>query len=213
MLEELAERLRRRLANPLPGESAHAQVSHQERKDFFSNNRVPDDAVSSSVLIMLYMDGDEIRFPLIRRAVDGHVHSGQIGLPGGRRDESDEDEADTALRELEEEIGVDRNSVELLGRLSELYIPPSNFKVYPYVGIHRGSPAFVTDPREVDHVIEAGLSEFFYPENLRQHRIVLRSGREIDTPAFIYKGHTVWGATAMMLNELRWLIEAEDHAG
>lgn len=213
MLEQLAERLRHRLSKPLPGDPAHAQVSHQERKDFFSKNRVPDDAVSSSVLIMLYMDGDEIRFPLIRRAVDGHVHSGQIGLPGGRRDESDEDAADTALRELEEEIGVDRNSIELLGQLSELYIPPSNFNVHPYVGVHRGSPVFTTDPREVDHVIEAGLSEFFLPENLKQQRILLRSGREIDTPAFVYKGYTVWGATAMMLNELRWLIEAEEQAG
>jgi 8-oxo-dGTP pyrophosphatase MutT (NUDIX family) len=210
MIDILADRLSLRLRSPLPGNSAHLELSHRERLEYFSRYTVPPDAHVGSVLVMLYSDGDMVRFPLIQRTFDGHAHSGQISLPGGRVDPDDSGLDATALRETEEELGVDRSRITLLGRLSDIYIPPSNFLVHPFIGIYDGAPQFSPAPEEVDHVIEVPLKEFFAPESVRNKRITLRDGREIDTPAFCYRDYTVWGATAMMLNELKWLLKEPD---
>lgn len=162
---------------------------------------IPDDARESAVLMLLYpMDG-ELHLPLILRNVYPGVHSGQIGLPGGRVEEFDTELVDTALRETEEEVGVPRAEIQVLGRLSQLYIPPSNFLVHPFIGYSTSRPNFVPDHTEVQQVIETRLNDFLDEKNIDETVVEVGGGMKMKVPRFLINGHTVWGATAMMMAE------------
>lgn len=166
------------------------------------------DAKQSGVLILLYPGQlqETYRFALIRRPEYEGVHSGQVSLPGGRYEPSDRDLSDTALRETEEEIGVIASSVELLGALSELYIPPSNFMVHPFVGWTDRRPVFIPDHQEVEEVIEADLTDLMDDRKIKKRKIPLRNGLVILAPCFELGGSVVWGATAMILSEFREVV-------
>lgn len=162
---------------------------------------IPDNARDSAVLILLYPHDGEIYLPLIERAAYPGVHSRQIGLPGGKTEPSDEDAIATALRETEEEVGVPASSIEILGQISQLYIPPSNFLVQPIVGVTHARPEFVPDPTEVAALLEAPLHQFTDPNRTGRQQISHRTGATWEVPRFDILGHTVWGATAMMMAE------------
>lgn len=163
---------------------------------------VPANARRAGVLILVYEQQGRPTIPLIRRTEDGGVHSGQVALPGGTYEEQDGDIVRTALRETTEEIGVAEEAVEVLGRLSDLYIPPSNYLVSPVVGRVRGLPRFRPDPREVAHIIEASLVELLDPG-----RIKLTERYGFTVPYFDVQDEVVWGATAMMLSEFCAVLE------
>lgn len=207
MLLSIRSRLELRLAEPLPGSDAHALMAHEERRQFFREHTVPANAKISSVLFLLYEENEVVYFPLIVRSKDGSVHSGQIGLPGGRYEEQDQDLAVTALRETEEEIGVRQNEIELLGKLSPIYIPPSNFIVHPYIGIHQKPPRFLNDTTEVERVVPFSLHDLLHRDMRVDKEITLSTGRTLTTPAYVHNDITIWGATAMMMSELKWLLE------
>ncbi|MFM7218301.1 MAG: NUDIX hydrolase [Bacteroidota bacterium] len=209
-MEQLAKRLKFRLGLPLPGSAAQILMAHEERKLFFNSNAVPQNARTSSVLILIYQDSNKFYVPLIVRQQDGHVHSGQVSFPGGKQDPSDADLSITALREAEEEIGVSRHDIQLVGRLSEFYIPPSNFMVHPFVGIHSGVPEFTPDSREVERVVPIRLDHLMDDQYIAKREIPLRNGFKITVPAFCMEGLVVWGATAMILSELRVLLTELD---
>ena len=139
---------------------------------------------------------------MLRPTYEG-IHSGQISLPGGKYELTDSDLSVTALREAQEEIGVDSKKVRLIGRLSELYIPPSNYIVQPFVGVLETEPAFTPDPKEVERIIEIRLEDLLDEKNKRKKRILLRTGTSILAPCYIIDGNTIWGATAMILSEFR----------
>jgi 8-oxo-dGTP pyrophosphatase MutT (NUDIX family) len=154
-----------------------------------------------AVLLLLYCQDDELHLVLTRRRDDLNSHPGQVSLPGGRQDPP-ETLAETALRETEEEIAVPPETVRLLGRLTPLYISPSDFEVQPFVGIYTGDghPAFVPNPQEVAAIIEVPLDHLL-DQSLRTEELWQLRGVDVTVPFFQLDGYKVWGATAMMLSE------------
>lgn len=201
-LDHLEERLKR----PLPGVSAQRTMAPVGRipPDYESH---PRGARDGAVLILL-CPGPELVF--IRRAEDGGHHSGQIAFPGGGREPEDKNPIGVALRETQEEIGVPAESIRVLGSLSRLYIPVSNYSVQPVVGCVDALPHFVPDPREVDEVIVLPLKGIDEARNIVSLRF---SSRVLTTPAYQFDAVVIWGATAMMLAEfLKVWDEAVDSA-
>ena len=136
---------------------------------------------------------------ILRKTYKG-VHSAQIGFPGGKVEPEDDSLEMTALRETEEEVGVPTQDVSVLKKLTEIYIPPSNFFVQPYLGIAESTPQFIPQESEVEALIEVPLKEFLN-NNIRVDKLLKTSyAQQIKVPAFELQGHIVWGATAMMLN-------------
>ena len=167
-------------------------------------------AQKSGVLILIYPLNKKPHIVLMKRvSYPGGIHSGQISFPGGRWEKSDRDLTETALREAEEEVGVDISSVKVLGLLSQIYIPPSNFLVQPVVGLVNYRPDFIPDSREVDQLFEVPVSWLLDPANRGKKPIVTRSNITLQAPFFDVEGHSVWGATAMMLSEFLHLAEPQ----
>lgn len=155
------------------------------------------------VLVLLYPDdqGGELTVVLTRRTDNMANHRGQISFPGGSVDPADASTAHTALREACEEIGVCASDVRLLGELTPLYIPPSNFRIYPHVAYVARRPLFNPQPTEVAELLEAPLRHFMDDRAVgEEQRIVM--GQPMRIPYFLVHGHKVWGATAMVLAEL-----------
>jgi 8-oxo-dGTP pyrophosphatase MutT (NUDIX family) len=163
------------------------------------------------VLILLYPHttndrASELHLALIRRPEYPGVHSGQIALPGGRR-EGQESLRATALRETMEEIGVSPETVHVIGQLSPLYTPPSNFCIFPFVASTTSRPTFHLDPYEVAELVETPLSLFFNPTVYKEEDWIFSQDGRRRVPFFDVFGHKVWGATAMMLSEFITLLQ------
>ena len=160
-----------------------------------------DDTRKSAVLILFYPRNNQTNLVLIKRAIDNSVHSGQISFPGGQVEESDLSLTHTAIREANEEIGVISESVKIIGRLSKLYIPPSNFDVYPIMGVSHNTPVFKSN-NEVQKILEISLSALTNPDICTHKKIQHRTGNEFVVPCYYIKGEIIWGATAMIISEL-----------
>ncbi len=189
----------------LPGERGQLTMSPQPSAPRFDKAKW-ESARKGAVLILLYPGKDDIYFPLIRRPEYNGVHSGQVALPGGARDDSDKNLIETALREAEEEIGLNRQEVQVIGELSELYIPPSNFLVKPVVGIMEHQPEFKKDPYEVAAIIKARLTPFFNSNYAGKTVVHTAFGSIKNTPFYPVEDQVVWGATAMILGEFSMLL-------
>jgi 8-oxo-dGTP pyrophosphatase MutT (NUDIX family) len=198
--QDFINALQRDLQQPLPGRTAQYNMAPQPRPGAEMEDSPHPNARQSSVLILLYPYANTVYFPLILRPTYPGVHSGQVGLPGGGIEEGDHDLIGTALREAQEEIGVDPAQVTVLGQLSTLYIRPSNNLVLPVVGWAAERPEFIPDAREVALLIEASLLEFLDPANQRSEVWQLQN-RTATVPFFGVQNQVVWGATAMMLGE------------
>jgi 8-oxo-dGTP pyrophosphatase MutT (NUDIX family) len=159
------------------------------------------------VLILLYEDEEGlIRFPVIKRQEYIGAHSGQVSLPGGKAEEG-EDPIFTALRECEEEIGVDSKSLVVLGRLTNFFVIPSNFIITPVIAIAPSVPAFKPDPYEVARIMSFSLNDLLKDDAIKQREIVAAGKFRLMAPHFEIEGEIVWGATAMMLNEFRTVVQ------
>lgn len=196
--------LRQRLQQPLPGESAHRLMASSARTKL--GIRPNERTRRSAVLILFYPYRDAIYLPLILRPQYDGVHAGQMAFPGGRMERTDRDLIQTALREAQEEIGIRVQDVTVLGPLTELFIPPSNFFVQPVVGTLARRPDFYPDPREVDAVVEVSLTTLLDKTIVGDSQIQVR-GVTVDAPYYDIQGHRVWGATAMMIAELLAVLE------
>ena len=194
--------LQGRLKMPLPGLSSQMKMATMKRIMRNGKVEIPEDARNAGVLVLFYRKGEEIFIPFIRRNEYPGVHSGQISFPGGGREEHDRDITETALRETEEEIGVAKNLVNPIGRLSELFIPPSNFVVTPVVGFMEEIPDFRPDPSEVQNVLEVPLKALLHPDAVQQKEIEIFPEVRIQVPCYYIDCHVIWGATAMMISEL-----------
>ena len=160
---------------------------------------VPDDARHGAVLILLLDTEHGPAIPLIVRTDDGTTHGGQIGLPGGGFEDGDSFPVGTAIRETEEEIGAQTDAIEVLGRLTPLYIWVSNYHITPVVGYYRGDHrAFVANPAEVERILVRGVGELAAG---RTRRSVEARGLRVRVPAYVAGDVEVWGATAMVLSE------------
>lgn len=201
-VDQLKAQLQKAFQGALPGKEAQFRMAPQPIDPRRIAAKVPADHRKSGVLLLFYPEDSTIFFPLIKRPQYLGVHSGQVALPGGKVEEGDPDVVFTALREAEEEIGIDAGKVEVIGSLTELYIPVSNFLVSPIVGFLDHKPNFMPELREVDKIIPTALHHVIRPEILKQTSISLGGGKYLETPYFDIDGEVVWGATAMILSEL-----------
>lgn len=207
MFGEFITNLKIKLQQPLPGMDAQFEMAHVKREKIFEN--APDALVyrPSAVLIVTYPN--ELNEPivlLIERVTYNGVHSGQIALPGGKADPGDRDLKATALREFFEETGSDATP-EIIGALTPIYIPVSKFVVHPFVGYLTERPQFTKSEREVQQLIEWPLAELVLPETVKQTVVEPMPGFKLTTPYFDIKEKVLWGATAMIMNELKWVLK------
>ncbi len=196
------DRIRTRLADgQLPGYAIQERMGHALRKDL---SEAPADARPASVLALIYPLRDVLHLLFIQRtSPPGDRHGGQISFPGGSADATDESPAATALREAEEEVGVNPRTVELIGALSPLYIPISNFLVTPFVAYLPGRPTFRLQVSEVERILELPLVDFYREDVVEYRSKKLFNGMILkDVPHWVVAGESVWGATAMMVGEL-----------
>ena len=194
----LLQGLKDRLLQPLPGGAAHAKMAHQGRRLLPQQHDEPNIA---GVLILIFPSGGNWKTVLIERTSHNKhdKHKGQISFPGGRRELSDQSILETATREAEEEVGVNRHDIQVAGRLSDLYIPVSNFLVTPVVGLMAYEPRFKAQETEVAGIIQTSFEVFEAP---KQRDLVVGQGIKLTAvPYFEVNGHVVWGATAMILSE------------
>jgi 8-oxo-dGTP pyrophosphatase MutT (NUDIX family) len=159
-----------------------------------------DEQVPAAVLVPLYEAGDgELRVVLTRRRGDLRRHAGEISLPGGRRDPEDATLRDTALREAEEEIGLARTEVTVVGALERASTFVTNYAIHPFVGLLDGERTWQPSELEVDAVLEPTLHEI---RAGRTRTRMERRGIAFETDAYVFDDHLVWGATARILEGL-----------
>jgi 8-oxo-dGTP pyrophosphatase MutT (NUDIX family) len=195
------------LKNALPGEESHLEVSPLGRGKSSDALKKAQNAKESAVSLVLFEESNILKSVLIQRSVYNGAHSGQISLPGGKRDDLDADLRDTALRECEEEIGIPKDELIDVGMLTPVYIPVSNFSVFPFVFFHPSVPQFTRDPKEVVDIIVFDIKEICFEESLKQTSIPLSRNQVLNNvPCFVINDKIVWGATALVLNEFRRLL-------
>lgn len=206
--KQLIEYIERELQLPLPGEDAQYRMAPEYRKRYNREEILASKPKISAVMVLLYPKNDELNLVFTQRWQYAGVHSGQMSFPGGKKDDADTDLIQTAYRETLEEIGVEPAQIRLIGKLSELYIPPSHFLVYPVVGYAEHAPAFKPQVAEVEKVVEIPLSFFLDKKNINANtEIKLFNDTVVHVPAYIYNGHIIWGATAIMLSEFTVILE------
>ncbi|WGF91773.1 NUDIX hydrolase [Aequorivita marisscotiae] len=193
----------------LPGELVQFKMAPMERlQEMKRVAKNSDSAKRAGVMSLFYPSENlETRLILILRKTYKGVHSAQVGFPGGKLEKEDKSIQDAALRETEEEVGVSRNTIAVLKQLTEIYIPPSNYFVQPFLGITTEQPRFVPQEEEVEALIEVSLQDFMDDFNVTTQTISTSYAVNLEVPAFKLNGYVVWGATAMMLNEVRELLK------
>lgn len=198
-----AAALRNGLAGPRPTQAAHARFAHGLS---YGRNRgpAPWNVRQSAVLVLLYPRDGVWHLPLLVRAADMKSHAGQVALPGGKFEPGENDQQ-CAVREAEEEVGVRASDLELVGRLTSVYIYPSNFLVHPCVAVARGPLDFRPNPDEVQEVLEMTVASL-WDESLVGSDVIRRQGIEFTAPCYFFDRRRVWGATSLILSELHAVL-------
>ena len=191
------------------GEASHHKMSPPYRLELAKKMEVrAKSAKKAGVMALFYPNtyGETYLVLILRRTYKG-VHSAQVGFPGGKYESEDKNLMETALRETKEEVGVPQSMMTVIKTMSPVYIPPSNFMVHPYIAVSERTPIFVKQDDEVEAIIEVKLADFLNETNIITTKVPTSFDVEIDVPAFKLNDHIVWGATAMMLNELKDLLK------
>jgi 8-oxo-dGTP pyrophosphatase MutT (NUDIX family) len=204
--ERLVSFLESRLNQGLPGKDAHMDMAPLPIDLRRFESKLPKSHRKSGVLILFYPESNLPFFPLIKRPEYPGIHGGQIALPGGKMELDDPSVIHTALREAEEEIGVDSRKIQVLGQLTDLYIPTSNFLVSPVIGFSEEKPEMIPEEKEVQRIITTDLRQVLNLELRKRKTLEPSPGFQLDAPYFEIEGEVVWGATAMILSELSWLL-------
>ena len=201
IFSEFITKLDKRLQSPLPGEKAQLLMGSDIRMNDFVFKQIDDTSKKSGVMILLYPNQKCIYSVFIKRTEYNGTHSGQIALPGGKFEVCDENLVNTALRETSEEIGIDSSKIQILGQLTKLFIPPSNYIVYPSVGYITSKPCFIPEKTEVEKIIEYDISYLLKKEIIKIKEFKIKTGFTFNAPYFDIHGQVVWGATAMIISE------------
>ena len=190
-----------------PGISAHERVfPHISKFRSEALKRNPEPRLSA-VAAIAFPEEEEASMVLIQRQSYDGVHSGQIGFPGGKKEKDDPSLEYTARRETMEEVGIEMESLEMISPLTEVYIPPSGFLVQPYLFHLEQKPVFIPDPREVHDVFTMPLRHVMDDNIFIEGEVLASNGSSIKTKYFEYRGKKIWGATAMMIAELKILLQ------
>jgi 8-oxo-dGTP pyrophosphatase MutT (NUDIX family) len=191
----------------LPGYEAQYKMAREFREHPIDTERYHTNARIGAVLILFYPKENGIHTVLIQRPTYDGVHSAQVAFPGGKKEDDDSTLVETALREAEEEVGIDANVVTVAGELTKLYIPPSNFLVTPVVGFCEAKPLFVPQQTEVDEIVEVDLATLTNEKLINEKVIHLQQNISLNVKYYDIYGKTVWGATAMMIAEMNELLK------
>ncbi len=200
------EWLRQRLLQPLPGRAAQERMMGRVLPHPI---KVPENARPSAVLCLLFPVDNALQMLLMKRREDNTAHSGQVSFPGGSYEATDADLKATALREAQEEVGIVSSDVDILGALTPLYIPVSNFNVYPFVGYAAKRPQYNLSHNEVSYTIEVPLSSLLHPDRKTVTDVISPAMPDVIRNVNAYKledGTIIWGATAMIISELEMIL-------
>lgn len=197
--------------SPLGGVNSHLKMIPKERTIPNWNEVHRSNPKKAAVMALFYPDSsNQTQFLLIQRAEYHGTHSAQISLPGGKFDHADKNLETTALRETYEEVGISMTDIEIKVKMTETYISPSNFLVTPFMGILSYSPLFKLN-HEVKDIIEVQLTDLLSDLKVSSERLSTSYMKNIEVPCFRFQNNTVWGATAMMLSEIKDLIQSNFH--
>jgi 8-oxo-dGTP pyrophosphatase MutT (NUDIX family) len=192
----------------LPAQEAHYKMAPLERIESMKNLKIETKNPRTAAVMMLFYPKNGVTHLvlIVRNSYQG-VHSAQIAFPGGKYEPRDQIFANTALRETHEEIGIPPDSIEIMRPFTQMYIQPSNFMVHPFLGICREEIIFNPDTNEVAEIIELPLSVFLGDDIIVSVNLSTSYAENISVPAFKINEHIVWGATAMMLSELKEVLK------
>ena len=199
---KIIEKLKEQLRLQLPGAFAHEAMRAKPVGSVLPtfNHKAP--PKPGSVLILIYEINGMYHIPFIKRPDYMGAHSGQVSFPGGKA-EPGEGDIETALREANEEIGINTNSITVVGKLSNFFVFPSNFMITPVVAVANELPSFEPDPHEVERIIHGRVNDLLPEDAIKDKEILAANVYRMMAPHFEIDGEIVWGATAMMLNEFR----------
>ena len=202
--------LKQKFQQPLPGTASHLKLSPPNRaKELLEKENYLLTARQSAVMVLLFPFDNQLRTVFIKRSEYDGMHSGQIAFPGGKKEESDLNFEETALRETWEEIGIEADNIEIVGQLSDLFIPPSNFIVKPFVGYCHKKPVYKIDSKEVQSVIEIAIDDFCTRSCIFEKEFSTGTvGKTIKAPYFAINDIEIWGATAMITSELLDILKS-----
>jgi len=202
-IDTLIEKLKNNYDDALPGEKAQNSMLAKPRINVvFPNSE--EQAIQSAVLILLYPDKDNINFILTERTKEVQHHKGQISLPGGSW-EKGEHLPETALRETEEEIGIPAEKIEIISKLTPLFVKVTGYMIHPFIGHIHQRPKITPHPNEVSNVFTVNILELMDPDNQQTELWTIRE-TPVDVPFFKFGKYKVWGATAMILSEFKQCI-------
>ena len=192
----------------LPATESHLKMSPVERRvQLLNHDYNLEVARDAAVMMLIYPEQNSAKIALIVRNSYKGVHSSQVAFPGGKV-EKNETILEAALRETHEEIGVDPNEINIVRAFSNVFIPPSNFNVYPFLGFCNSQPNFIPDPREVSAMALFSLSDILDDSSMTMQKVIASYSTDIVVPAFKVDDTIIWGATAMMLQELKDVLKS-----
>ena len=191
----------------LEGEAAHEIYSPPHRTLYCYDEILTKNPKFAAVNILLYLKNNEWYLPLIVRSENERDrHSGQISLPGGKKEDFDPNFSATAKRETSEEVGIDEHYIRIIRELSPMYILPSNFYVKAFVSYTKKNPVFILQESEAVELIEFPISSILSLDNEPEMQ-VLPSSRGMKVPVIDFNGYMIWGATSMILSEFSHLLK------
>lgn len=206
--QEFLQHVPKFLEVSLPAGDAHFKMVPFERLESLKNQNLASfNPKTAAVMMLLYPKTGKTHLVLIVRNSYEGIHSAQIALPGGKYEMTDENYANTALRETQEEIGIHPENIEIIRPFTHLYIQASNFLVYPFLGVSREEIVFIPDETEVAQIIELPIADFLKDELIVNTTMSTSYAKNIQIPAFKINEHIVWGATAMILSELKEVLK------
>jgi len=197
MQHKVIGNLKKLLDKPLPGKKVQFTMAPDDRSNLDEQKIEEKNPAIAAVMLLLFQESNQWKIPLILRATYNGVHSNQISFPGGRVEPQDKSLQNTALRETEEEIGIEPHGIKLLGGLSTLYIPPSNFMVYPFVGYIEKKIEFKKQVKEVKEIIRHPIADLLDESK----KMTIND----NYPAYKVGELNLWGATAMIMAEFLYL--------
>lgn len=204
MFENFVSKLSAELKKDLPGKVAQNKMApvFKTKPEFLFNINT---AKKSAVLIIIFPQNSDFKIIFIKRKNDGSTHSGQVAFPGGKFEKEDISLINTSIRETFEEIGVRISNENIIGSLTPIYIPVSNFEVAPFVGFLHKEPEYKLSTNEVEKIITVKISDLL-DVNKKGEKLLERGNYLVNAPFFKTEDDIIWGATAMMLSELNEVI-------